>query len=266
MKRPIIFIFLMLTIGLCGCSRQVFSSDYAETLESWSFQYNEETDDYSVFFALLNKNNEYIAADVTADIRIEDEAGNILYSATRLVTKDDYGYYTSQVAGEQYLANIRIKADEVSEGTSTSGTVFLDVHKDGSIQFGEVTCKALFCLPTMGIELNTDPLPLELNVTGIDGAVESVIRIDEISYVFDNSLMPQIKVTILGTKTYGNSGFANDIIRYKLLDGDGYVLTTGNVILSSIDEGDKFKDDSIILYQNIVAGEEYTLKLFEYDW
>jgi hypothetical protein len=63
-------LLLLLPLLLCACS--LLSDLRVETLKSWSFQYNEGTDDYSVFFALLDRRGKALAADVDADIRIVD--------------------------------------------------------------------------------------------------------------------------------------------------------------------------------------------------
>ncbi len=257
--------FLLSLLLLCGCSS--LAGDRVETLTSWMFQYNEETNDYSVFFGLLNKNGKYIAADVDADIRIVDDDGNKLYSATRSVSKEDFNYYTNQIVGTRYLANVKIKASEIAEGTSLNGTVYLRVNKDDSVRFDEVNCEALYCLPVKSVTLTAEPLPAELEVKGYDGEIESVIRIDDVSYDFDDSISHWLKITLAGVKTYSNEKqsymSSYDIISYKLYDSGGYLVDSGNVFLNSLAVGDKFKDDSIVIY-DVKPGEAYTLKLTEY--
>ena len=57
----------------------------------------------------------------------------------------------------------------------------------------------------------------------------------------------QFKITLTGQKTYGSdSGY--DIIAYKLYDSKEYLIDTGTVFLNSLDNGDKYKDNSIIIY------------------
>ena len=268
MKKIVSLFLLICLISLCGCSSitsSILKSQSIETLKGWSFQYNEGTSDYSLFFGLLNGQDEYISADVDVSIRIEDESGNELFKETRSVSKQDFGYYTSQVAGEQYLANIRIKAPEIAEGSSSSGTVYLTVYKDDKVLFEEVNCKALYCLPTKDIKLTVEQLPIELKVKGYDGKTESIITVEDVTYSFDNSLTSQLNITITGTKTYGTSKIGYDIISYKLYDSTGVMVDSGNVYLSSLDTGDKFRDDSITIY-DALPGESYTLKLVEYSW
>lgn len=268
MKRLLSSVLLLLFILLpCGCAFS--ASDHVETLKGWTFQYNEGTNDYSVFFGLLNSKDEYIAADVDADIRIVDENGNELYAATRSVSRADFSYYTSQIAGERYLANIRIKAADIAEGTSTSGTVYLTIYKENSVRFDEVSCPASYCLPIKSVTLETETLPATLEVKGFDGKTESVLQVTDVAYDFDSSISPKLNVTLAGVKTYSGENAlyksTYDIISYKLYDSGGYLVNSGNVYLRSLAVGDKFKDDSIVIY-DITPGEAYTLKLMEYAW
>ncbi len=266
-KLSLSLVLLLLPLLLCACA--LFSDHRVETLNSCSFQYNEGTDDYSVFFALLDRRGKGLAADVDADIRIVDENGNELYSATRSVTKKDFATYSRIAAGEKFLANVRIEASEMAEGTSASGTVYLTIHKNGVVWFDGVDCAALFCLPVKGVTVNAESLPVEVAVKDYSGKTESIIRIDDVTCDFDSGIIPTLSITLSGVKTYASSksdyGSSFDMIRYKLYDSGGYVVDSGSIILSSLAEGDRFRDESILLF-DVKPGESYTLKLMEYDW
>ena len=283
MKKIFLILTLLFIFTLCGCSRldsgeftdndkitsepatDIFTSNDIEILKSWSFQFNEETNDYSVFFGLLNKNNEYISADVDVDIRIVNEYDEEVYKGTKSVSKNDFNYYTSQAAGEQYLANIRIATSEISFGKSANGKAYLTVYKADTVLFDEVNCDAFYCLPIGDVQVTFDTFPLDLRIIGYDGITESIIQINDVSYKFEKDYLPQLKITISGEKTYGKSNSGYDIISYKLYDNEGYIIETNNIFLKSLNEGDKFKDDSIVIY-DAIPGESYTLKLVEYDW
>lgn len=283
MTKSLLALMFLLIFLLCGCSgvvpRSITGNDGEtsdstpstladndiETLKSWSFQFNKGTNDYSLFFGLLNKNDEYISADVDVDIRIVNENDEEVYKETKSVSKDDFSHYTSQVAGEQYLANVKIDTSEIASGKSASGKVFIKVYKSDIVRFDEVNCDALYCLPIGDVQLTFDSLPLDLKVMGYDGTTESIIQINDVSYKFEKDYLPQLKIIISGEKTYGNNNSNYDIISYKLYDSEGNMVDTNNIFLSSLSKGDKFKDDSIVIY-DIIYGESYTLKLIEYDW
>ena len=247
-----------------GSSEAVLDTVDIETMQGWSFQYNEETDDYSLFFGLLDKRDGAVSADVDVDIRIVNDSGEEVYAATNTVTDSDFGYYESAIAGERYLANVRIPASEIEPGMSSSGTVYFTVYKGDSVRFDEVDCKAFYCLPVRGVDLTVEELPVELKVKKYDGSTESIIEITEVSYTFENEYTPRLNIILKGQKTYGSSS-SYDIISYKLYDSEGYMVEAGSVYLSSLDNGDKFKDDSITIY-DVVPGESYSLRLTEYSW
>lgn len=214
MKRSRIILFAVLLYSLCGCSAlpsDVVPGDTGmppdavpgnveilpdvdsaniETLKGWSFQYNQKTNDYSLFFCLLDGGDEEVSANVDVDIRIVNDSGEEVYSATNSVTGDDFGYYESAAAGERYLANVRIPASEIEPGLSSNGTVYFTVYKGDSVRFDEVDCMALYCLPVRDIELTVENLPVELKVKGYDGSTESIIKITEASYSFEKEYMP----------------------------------------------------------------------------
>lgn len=244
-----------------------YKDSHIEALKNWSFQFNQETNDYSLFFSLLGKNNECASEDVDVDIRIVNEEGEEVYKCTKFVSKDDFGYYTSQAVGEQYLAELRIPAADIAPGKSSNGTVCLTVYKNDSLRFDEVNCSALYCLPVSDVELIFDTFPFSIDVKGYDGSLESIIQINDITYSFEKDDIPQVKIKISGVKIYGspNPILGCDIISYKLYDSGDYMITSGSVYLDSIDQGDKFKDDSIVIY-DITPGETYRLVLSEYHW
>lgn len=257
MKKAAFSIALVLTLILTGCTGTMGSSS-VETLQGWSFQYNEGTKDFSIFFALLDKNDRPISANVDVDIRIENENGDEVYAATKSVTPDDFGTYTSQVAGEEYLAELRIPESDIAEGTSSNGKVYLTVYKDDYLRFDEVNCEVMYCLPVKDVELTADPLPVVIDVKSYDGSIQSTIQIDDVSYRYEKDISPLLNITITGRKTHGKSGTLYDMISYKLYDNDGYLVESGELFLESLSEGDKFKDDSIMIY-DIEPGKTYTI-------
>ena len=83
------------------------------TLRSWSFHYDSKAKEYSIFFGLLNVDDEPVAADVYVDIRIVNNRNEEVYKATKLIFKDNYAYYETPFSGTEYLAEIKIAASEL---------------------------------------------------------------------------------------------------------------------------------------------------------
>lgn len=166
MKRFFLMWGLVIALLLSGCGS---SASHVDTLKSWSFQYNEGTSDYSLFFGLADKNDKSLSADVDVDIRIVNDADEEVYAGIKSVSPDDFSYYTSQAAGEQYLANVRIPAAEIKAGKSASGKVYFTVYKENAVQFDEVNCDALYCLPIEDVQVTFDSFPLDLKVKDFMG-------------------------------------------------------------------------------------------------
>ena len=262
MKRFMLVFGLIITFLLSGCGA---SASRVETLKNWSFQYNDGTDDYSLFFGLADKNDKPLSADVDVDIRIVNDEDEEVYAGTKLVSVDDYGTYTSQAAGEQYLANVRIPAAEIAPGKSASGKIYFTVHKENVLQFDEVNCSVLYSLPIEDVQVAFDSFPLDLKVKDFMGGTASVIQIQGAEYIFDKGYSPKLTVIITGEKKSGSGDSRYDMLSYKLYDSAGYMVDSGNVYLSSLSAGDKFRDDSVVIY-DITPGESYTFQLSEYSW
>lgn len=264
MKKVCLISLFLLLLLLCGCSvplknnietSKVFDEgsltlektappeNNIETLKSWTFQFNDGTNDYSLFFGLLDQNGESISADIDVDIRIVNENDEEVYRETKSVSKNDFSYYTSQTFGEQYLANVRIPTSDIALGTSSNGKVFLTVYKADIVSFDEVNCDALYCLPIKDVQLTCDSFPFELKVKDYFGNTESIIQINDVAYEFEKEYFPKLKITIFGEKTYGDTNSGYDIISYKLYDSEDYMIDSGNIYLRSLSKGDKFKDD-----------------------
>ena len=244
-----------------GCGS---SASRVETLKSWSFQYNEGTSDYSLFFGLADKNDKPLSAGVDVDIRIVNDENEEVYTGTKSVSPDDFGCYTSRAAEEQYLANVRIPAAEIKAGKSESGKVYFTVYKGNALQFDEVNCDALYCLPIEEVQVTFDSFPLDLKMKDFMGGTASVIQIQGAEFKFDKDYIPKLTVTITGEKKSGSRDSGYDMISYKLYDSAGYLVDSGNIYLSSLSAGDKFKDNSVVIY-DITPGESYTFRLSEYS-
>ena len=244
-----------------GCGS---SASRVETLKSWSFQYNEGTSDYSLFFGLADKNDKPLSAGVDVDIRIVNDENEEVYTGTKSVSPDDFGCYTSRAAGEQYLANVRIPAAEIKAGKSESGKVYFTVYKGNALRFDEVNCDALYCLPIEEVQVTFDSFPLDLKMKDFMGGTASVIQIQGAEFKFDKDYIPKLTVTITGEKKSGSRDSGYDMISYKLYDSAGYLVDSGNIYLSSLSAGDKFKDNSVVIY-DITPGESYTFRLSEYS-
>ncbi len=273
MKKVILCVLVVLTIALCSCSTirpdDLYDLDACKvaTLRDWSFQYNDETNDYSLFFSFSDKDGDAVTSAAAVDIRIVNASDEVVFQGTKSVTKDDFDYYLNNIRGEMYLANLKIPASEIKPGTSAAGKIYFTVYRNNQFSFEECSCEIPFDLPIQDITVVAESLPVELTQKNCGGYVESKIRIDEITCKTDSkSYAPRVNVIIQGEKIDGDDSLTNyDTIRYKLYDSEGYIVHSGTVYLDFLSVGDKFRDDSLVLYE-LVPGETYTLKFSDIEW
>lgn len=251
MKRWSAFLACLLLTALCACA-----PSRAETLEDWSFQYDETSETYSLFFALCDSAGRNISADAQVDVRIVNGDEETVYTGSHDIHEEDFGLYTNQSEGERLLANVKIPASDISQGTSSEGTVFFTVS-GSSFAFDECSIEILDDLPLKAIDIRTDQLPVELNIQDYGSASHSTIRIDEVSAIQDEYLPDQAVIVLQGEKIHGSGTY--DSFDYKLYDSDEQLVDNGIVMLSGLSEGERFEDDSLMLF-GLVPGERYTLR------
>lgn len=195
--KKLLIVTVAILLLLTGCS--AISS--VDTMNGWSFQYNEGTNDYSLFFGLCDSHENYVSASATVKIKIINDNDELVYEGTKEITKKDFGTYSSQVAGERYLADLRIAKDEIAEGSSADGKVYFTVSNPGKFSFDEVNCEAFSCLPTKGVKIDVGELPLELVQKDLWGKIESKLTITDITYKFDAGYgLSTLKFVISGEK------------------------------------------------------------------
>lgn len=254
----IIVVVLVIAIGK-------ISSHRVNTLANWSFQYNDSTDDYSLFFALCDTKEKEIAASGKVAIRIENENGQVVYEDKKTFDKLDFGTYKSKAEGKHLLANVCIGRNEIAEGSSENGTVYFTISGDG-FAFDEVQYET-YNLPTKEITIDIQGLPQEICQKDWDGSISSKLMITEVTYRVESGIAPSAIFTIFGEKTYGNrTSMEYDMMGYQLRDSDGYVVDSGEVIIDkTLGKGDKFQDDSLMIF-DLVPGEEYVLTFQDSAW
>ena len=91
-----------------------------------------------------------------------------------------------------------------------------------------------------------------------------MIQIEGAEFELDKDYSSRLTITVVGEKKSGRSDFGYDMISYKLYDSAGYLVDSGDIYLSSLSAGDKFKDNSVVIY-GITPGESYTFRLSEYS-
>ena len=194
MKRWSAFLTCLLMAALCACA-----PSRAKTLEDWSFNTMRQTDHHSLFFALCDSAGRNISADAQVDVRIVNGDEETVYTGSHDIRAEDFGLYTNQSEGERLLANVKIPASDISQGTSSEGMLFFTVS-GSSFAFDECSIEILDDLPLKAIDIRADQLPVKLNTQDYGSAAGSTIRIDEISVIQDEYLPDQAVIVLQGEK------------------------------------------------------------------
>lgn len=141
-KFRILCMALILSFILSGC----LFEPKVESIQSCSFQEDEDTGDFSFFFGLCDGKGRYVARECTVSMKIVNDKGEKVYSGTFKV--DDYNFVTySKASGEErLLGKINIKRDEIAESASESGKVYFTITGK-NFEFGEKECSVSKCLP-----------------------------------------------------------------------------------------------------------------------
>lgn len=264
MKRKItIPILILALISLSGCSLL----SYVNRLSNWSFQENQGTNDYSLFFCLEDNRDQLVSAKCVADITIINDNNETVYSGKKEVNESDWGNYSNVISGSKYMANVRIKKDELKPGTSSSGTVYFTIEGE-DFSFDTANCPVNYCLPLKEITLEIPQLPIDLYHYDFNGKADGKYTITNVTFSYDlSSYSNYMEFTVYGQKLEGSSEiYASDSINYKLYDSAGYVVDSGTIYFDrGVDVGDKFKATSYGTY-GIVPGENYSLVLTDYTW
>lgn len=251
MRKTALGLVCALCLLLCGCG--AMATAQVASMNSWHFQYNPKTDDYSLFFALLDDEGNDIAAPVDVEVRIINDADETVFEGETSLGVGDFGYFTSEADGERYLAEAVIDADMIQPGMSDEGTVYFTVTGE-DLEFDECTCDVLMDLPTLETTVKAGELPVEVGDQNYYGS--SLFRVEKVEIDSDDPL--RVHLIITGEKLEGDAdGVA--CFDYRVVDSQGHQAERGTVYLDSLRVGDRFRDDSVSLY-DLIPGESYTVE------
>ena len=244
-------------------SSQASNNRKANTIKNWFFIKDDSSDQYGLFFSVLDEDDRYLTVSGKVDISIVNEHGEEVFSGTKRFLGSDFSYFT--ILGKKlFLAGIPILSSEIAKGYTPSGIVYFKVGCDDGARFDVVSCNAANCLPVYESDLKAVGLPAEVRIINFSGKVDSKFRINDVSTTFNSQYMRSAIITISGEKTYGSSASLDHLI-YKIYDCEGYVVYSGTIYLSrsNLSKGDKFKVDETVYY-DFEYGKNYTIQFFDY--
>ena len=254
-----VIIILAIIVALVLIASSLLGSN-VQYIDDRSVQYDENTNSMILFFSFKDKNRKRISSDAELHIRIEDEKGNSIYSATKNVTKQDFGYWTSPLMGEQYLCSIKIPISDIKKGTSSSGKLFFTAEKSNRFIFDESVVDIINGLPVDLPTFEFLDLPKEVSEESSYFGVQGTLIITDATVEYSEYSETSATILLSGEKTFG-SGYCQFV--YKVLDANGYTISSGTVMTDNISAGEKFKNETIHLY-DLEPGQKYTVSFSSY--
>ena len=225
--------------------------------------YDDTNKYHRVFFGLKDTNGNYISAKSgTATIKIENTAGEIIYSKSVSFTESDFTTWTNKFwDSDRLLACIYIKDSELTKGSSDEGKLSISVVAD-TASF-DATTIAIYDLPTKNISIKLPSTPQSVSDYGYSDNLEATIRVDKITYeseVYnynDVTVTFSFQTTMTYNSTPGTSKYVH--IGYKLKNSSGIIVDSGTIGVSQSDTGDVSLTEKIFFDLNMK--ETYTLEL-----
>ena len=157
-------------------------------------------------------------------IKIENTAGEIIYSENIPFTSSDFTTFTNKFWDSgRLLACIYIKDSELTQGSSDEGNLSISVVAD-TANF-DATTIAIYDLPTKNISIELPSTPQTFSDYGYKDNLEATVRVDEITYeskVYDYDDVT-VTLSLQTTMTYNSSpGTSKRVhIGYKLKNSSG---------------------------------------------
>ena len=239
-----------------------------EYISDRTVDYDDANKQHRVFFGLKSEKNEYMSAESgVATIKIENTAGEVVYSKEVKFTSYDFSTWTNRYwDSSRLLACIYIKDSEITKGSSEKGTLSLSVVADNT-SFSATTIN-IYDLPTKEITINLPSIPKTFTEYGYNNKKESTVSVDKITYssnVYDYddvTVTLVIQTTMTYNSTPGTAQYA--YIGYKLKNSSGIIVDSGSILISKADKGDTVVTEKIFFGLNMK--EAYTLELYDYKW
>ena len=243
--------------GICtSCFEFCAEIDY---ISDRSVEYNEKKQEYYFYFSLKDANYRKLCVDATVDIRIENDQDEVVYSAQKKVTPDDYNSNLNAV--------VVIPASKIKDGLSDRGTFYYEVTTD-TADFDEFEL-SIRNLPEKDwakeCHLEIPETPAFITYTPYSSKILRT-EVTDIEFEFTTQSVlnktVSLEITIKGERIDNSTPTSNTCyIGYKLLDSEGYVVESGKFYTPAVAPGEKFKDISTKFY-NLEPGE-YTLVLLD---
>lgn len=243
------------TLNMSEYDREMSAAVYYITERS--IQFNDATNSFTLFFGLLDYNQNAIAAPAYVDIYIKNSSGDIVYKATKTVKQSDFCTWTNGYGKSFYAVGINIYASEITVGSSDSGTIGFTVYNPEYFTFDETLLSIYGHLPKVNLadrcSLLLPSTPKTISFYDYSGKLKSSAEVTEIDYEFVESYDGTLTLHIYfsGYKRFDLQGSnRSDYCRigWKLYDNKGYVVDSGTNLTPNLAEREYFRDSESYVF------------------
>jgi len=213
---------------------------------------------FEISFTLQDKEKtEYLRVPLYIDVKIVNDNGEELYSATRVVRKSDYN-------GSE--ATLVVEDSQITGGTIESGDFEITIYSPGYFWYDAVTNHVYSDLPLKPITIILPALPATIHDYNYDKSISTSVKITGITYEIEH--VDTVYFYFTGEKTYdeeGNNYSQSAKVGWKLYDAEGYIIDSGTFYSPGLKVGEKFRNEKTSSYDKIVPGGTYTLEIVNVD-
>ncbi len=248
-------------------SSSAISQKEPEYMGNMTVEYDEVNAQHKVFWSFrYEESGDYVPADATIHIRIENDNGEMIFSKDYDVDKNYYSMWTKDTwDSDRLLGCIYITDQALEKGTIDTGTLIISADTySGS--FNE-TKKLIYNLPLKDMEISIPDLPYEVKELYYDGSIHQKGEVLDFKIAVESIVN---KTTFLSYDikykvTYNAEGenktqYAN--IGYKIKDSEGVVILSSSIIVGQLAQGETIKTSGYIT-GNFSLGETYTLEFVD---
>lgn len=218
---------------------------------------------YVLLFSLLDSKENELSAPCVVEIRITNDAGEDVFSATKVVESSWFGTWSyNNGAVKKYQAAIYIYDNEIEAGKIDQGDVYFTVYNEGYFSFSESRV-SISDLPVRQVVVNLPDTPVTLYDYKYNGKKDSGVKITNITYEVSGD---DLYIYFTGEKIYdaeGNGYSQSCKIGWKLYDSEGYIIDSGTCYTDALAVGEKFRNQKAYAWDCIEAGGTYTLVILD---
>ncbi len=256
MKRICVLIYvicLFSTLSAVAYGDSLTSSEReaaskVEYIADREFFYYERDNVYVIRFSLKDKDKNRIASPCTVEAQLVNAEGTEVYSIKKTLSMTgDFSTWTwsSKLFQDRngIYGTIYISPNDILKSKSAKGTMLIKVYLDKYISFAEKTID-VDELPTIDTSVIFPQLPKTISDKSYGNT--AIIKITNMTYKYNNTTLKIYLTGELDFTWYEVSRMYH--VGWRLIDEEGYIVKSGQLLTDSLGWHDKFKNKEIIIF------------------